>query len=79
MIPIDAKLDKIVECVETNDLNDIGVISDTKLLLPDDGKDSVLQADSSKDESLRMSDVFKLPYIFKILTISVILVYGKVY
>lgn len=73
LIPIDAKLDKLV--AEESKIAERGDHHDDKkdlLLL----KTTEVGEKNELDETLRLSDVFKLPYIFKILTVTVILVYG---
>jgi hypothetical protein len=75
MIPIDAKLDMLVaEDLEQNEEK----LADTKALLkPDDNIENDNDNNNDEEEEpLHLSDVFKLPYIFKILTLSVILIYG---
>ena len=84
MIPIDAKLDLLVAKEEEEEAEEE---EKKKLLLLHSSDDSdatttpsVLVDEDTKDNSgdaLHMSDVFKLPYVFQVITVTVILVYGK--
>lgn len=77
MIPIDAKLDMLVaEEEEEEHFQAENIESDKKQLLRSDLKDEEGLEEVDK-EALRLSDVFKLTYIFKWLTVSVILIYGN--
>ena len=78
MIPIDAKLDLMVAheqrgcCGEESEEEE-----HKKRLLNSDGEDNEPPVSENDEDVLRMSDVFKLPYVFKIITLTVILVYGE--
>lgn len=79
MIPLDAKLDHLVAKKEEEKEEE------KSLLLHSPDLDATTNATTTSDivnngrapDDLHMSDVFKLSYVFRIITVTVILVYGE--
>lgn len=77
IFPMDARLDAMVAKDEEGLDSVVQGEGASQKLLKQPEEDDVEEGEAEEEEHLRLSDVFKLPYILRVITLSVMLTYGR--